>query len=75
MKKPTVGRIVRYFPAGTDTMPRPADGAAAIIVFVLTDTSVNLTVFDANGGTHRRCSVPQRTEAKQAGTWDWPERA
>jgi hypothetical protein len=72
--KPTVGRIVRYFP-GTDTMPRPLDGAAALIVHVWSETTVNLTVFDSNGCAHQRPSVSQRTEANPTGTWDWPERA
>jgi hypothetical protein len=56
-------------------MPCPEDGCAALIVFVFSDTEVNLTVFDADGATHRRCSVEKRTAPDQSGTWDWPARA
>ena len=63
MIKPTVGRVVLFTPAVSDL---PADKLcqngiqplAAIIVYVWSDTCVNLAVFDANGQSHSRTSVP-----------------
>ena len=55
MIKPTVGRIVHYYPSKTDDaiFPcRPGEPLAAIISYVRSDTCVNLCVIDANGN-HR----------------------
>jgi hypothetical protein len=58
MIKPTVGRMVHYYPAGTDSMAvNGSDPLAAIIACVWTDTCVNLAIFDANGIPHQKTSV------------------
>lgn len=44
MIKPTIGRIVWYWPTTPDTQPR-----AAIVTRVWSDTCVNLAIFDPNG--------------------------
>jgi hypothetical protein len=36
--KPTVGRIVRYFPTTTDGLATPDEGCAALIVKVWSET-------------------------------------
>ena len=47
MTKPTVGRIVHYYPKGVSEVDkRPL---AAMIVCVWSDTCVNLAIFDRNG--------------------------
>lgn len=59
MIKPTVGRVLWYYPAPTDNLVGN-DGSqplAAIIAHVWSDTCVNLSVFDANGDAHSRTSV------------------
>lgn len=73
--KPSVGRIVRYFPTTTDGLAAPDEGCAALIVRVWSDVMVNLTVFDAAGNTHSRTSVGQRREGVTQFCWDWPERS
>lgn len=60
--KPTVGRVVWYYPptnAAETGFARPEDGipCAAIIARVWSDACVNLTVFDACGAAHPRTSV------------------
>jgi hypothetical protein len=66
MIKPTVGRVVWYWPVknkdedGRTIYEMPHDGVqplAAMIACVYTDTMVNLVVFDANGNSYSRCSV------------------
>jgi hypothetical protein len=60
--KPTVGRIVWFYPASNeDKMPYDkGQPLAAIVTKVWSDTMVNLAVFDANGIRHGRTSVPLR---------------
>jgi hypothetical protein len=60
--KPSVGRVVWYYPptnSAESGFARPDDGAplAAVIARVWSDTLLNLTVFDANGDPHSRTSV------------------
>ena len=74
MVKPTVGRLVRYFPSKADTFPTPAEGAAAIVTQVLSEETVNLVVFDSDGHRHSEASVSQKTEDNVVHTWDWPPR-
>lgn len=58
MIKPTPGRIVHYYPSGSDNMTViGAEPLAAIIVGVWSDTCVNLCVFDTNGIPHQKTSV------------------
>jgi hypothetical protein len=54
MIKPTVGRVVWYRPAEFDKIPHHMnrDPLAAIVVGVVTDSLVNLSVFDLYGKTH-----------------------
>lgn len=44
--KPTVGRVVLFYPRGHQPNEQPH---AAIIAHVWSDTCVNLAIFDANG--------------------------
>lgn len=44
--KPTVGRVVWYYPAGHHGDNQPL---AALVAHVWSDTCVNLAIFDANG--------------------------
>lgn len=73
MIKPTVGRVVWYWPVknkgvdGKIFYEMPHDGVqplAAMITNVYTDTMVNLVVFDANGNSHGLCSVDLIHEGK-----------
>ncbi len=54
MIKPTVGRVVLFYPAG---VAHNAEPCAAIVVKVWSDTMVNLAVFDANGVARGETSV------------------
>lgn len=63
MIKPTVGRVVWFYPSSNGTEagfapPDPMTPCAAIIARVWGDDMVNLAVFDANGTSHSRTSVP-----------------
>jgi hypothetical protein len=44
--KPTVGRVVHYYPPGRTTDKQPQ---SALIAHVWSDTCVNLAIFDDNG--------------------------
>lgn len=46
MIKPTVGRIVHYYPPSDSNCSGPL---AAMVVCVWSDTCVNLAIFDKNG--------------------------
>jgi hypothetical protein len=68
---PTVGRVVWFSPSRLTGDGRLAhiDGRkplAAIVSHVFNDALVNLAVFDSNGTSHSRTSVPlvQEGEAK-----------
>ncbi len=55
---PTPGRIVWYYPAANDNLPRiGAQPLAALVAGVFSDRYINLAVFDANGDVQRRSSV------------------
>lgn len=63
MIKPTVGRVVNYFPSESDWMTvRGEQPCAAIISFVINDEEVNLAVFDHDGKAHDRKGVPLKQE-------------
>lgn len=71
--KPTVGRIVWYYPAVNCAESGFASNSgdqplAAIIARVWHDRMVNLTVFDANGVPHARTSVPLLQDLEDSGT-------
>jgi hypothetical protein len=59
MIKPTVGRVVWFYPhAGDSTLCQaPGEPLAAIIARVWSDRVVNLSVIDANGKQEPRTSV------------------
>jgi hypothetical protein len=61
MIKPTVGRVVWFYPPkfaeGGFNAPHEGEPCAAIVAKVWSDTMVNLSVFDANGVSHARTSV------------------
>jgi hypothetical protein len=68
---PTVGRVVWFTPSRLTGDGRFAhiDGRkplAAIVAHIFNDALVNLAVFDSNGQSHSRTSVPlvQEGEAK-----------
>lgn len=59
MIKPTIGRVVWYWPPPSDSIVGN-DGSqplAALVTRVWSDTCVNLAVFDANGMPANRTSV------------------
>jgi hypothetical protein len=47
MIKPSIGRVVWFYPAGYN--PTTDQPLAALIAHVWSDTCVNLAIFDANG--------------------------
>lgn len=61
MIKPTVGRVVWFYPGRNDAMPvhpdNPFAPLAALVTHVHTDTCINLSVFDPWGGVHGRQEV------------------
>lgn len=78
--KPTVGRVVYFIPAGSLIISDYTTGVcAALITAVHNENCVNLTVFDANGQHHARCSichVSTLPEVPEGGVqkydyWDW----
>lgn len=60
--KPTVGRVVWYWLGGTTKQAQPF---AAIIAFVLSDSRVNLSVIDPDGGQHGEQDVPLIQEEEE----------
>lgn len=57
MIKPTVGRVVWFWPNGVPTTAVDAQPHAALIVHVWGDEMVNLAVFDQNGVTYSKTSA------------------
>lgn len=58
MIKPTVGRVVWYWPGPTDEIVGGADQPlAGFVAHVWSDSCINLAVFDSNGVAHNRTSV------------------
>ena len=77
MIKPSIGRVVHFFPAATDPLHRDDESLAATIVRVWSDTCVNLALFDGEGHLHRRTSVLLHQEGHDrpgAGFAAWPVR-
>lgn len=54
MIKPTVGRVVWYWPGKSNHDGQPL---AAIVTYVHSDTEINLAVFDRSGATSGRQNV------------------
>ena len=57
MIKPTVGRVVWYWPALTENEVKAAQPCAALIAYVWNDRIVNLAVFTPNGVSYNETSV------------------
>jgi hypothetical protein len=60
MIKPSIGRVVWYYPYGYSE----AQPYAAIIAHVVSDTCVNLAVFDAYGVAESQNAVPLVQDAE-----------
>lgn len=75
MIKPTVGRVVWFHPSSNSASPdfAPAPICAAIVAYVHSDALVNLAVFDANGNTHSKTSVPLVQDGDEAPAGYWCE--
>lgn len=78
--KPTVGRIVHYYPRAWQREAwnlAPGAPVPAIITAVWDDACVNLHVLPDGSGTYWETSVP-RFELSEGGdkefAWDWPPR-
>ena len=77
MQKPTIGRVVHFFPAASDALYRNGEPLAATIVKVWSDTCVNLAAFDGNANLHKPTSVllhQEGNERPSAGFAAWPAR-
>lgn len=83
--KPTVGRIVAYYPAPhdyTELASAPGEARAAIVAHAFSFGLVNLMVIDGNGNPRSRTSVPfhqlddtpPMPPDNVAGFATWPER-
>lgn len=55
MIKPTIGRVVLYYPHGNT--PEDNQAHAALVAYVWSDTCVNLGYFDQNGVAKSATSV------------------
>lgn len=74
--KPTVGRIVHYFPAPHSNMYLTHAFHAAMVVAVRENERPNLLVYTDIPGeaTVHLDDVPHQSEAEEGGNgyWDWP---
>lgn len=69
MIKPTVGRVIWYFKAGSSSESRPLAG---LIAYVHSDTMINAGVFDENGVPFSVTSLPLLQEGDkipEVGPW------
>lgn len=71
-QKPTVGRIVHYFPTASEFHKNGP--FAAIVTRVVDDRWVDLSIFPPGYGILSRDSIHQRAPGFTTGVWDWPER-
>ena len=75
-QKPTVGRIVHYFPlsfAADGVTQIPGEPAAAIIVHVHKDGTVNLQAFfKLSAGSY---FYPRVSQGDGPCQWNWPKKA
>jgi hypothetical protein len=78
MIKPTIGRVLHFYPRGSKPTDRPL---LALVAHVWSDTCVNLAVFDANGGIYQDETtsvllVQEGAEVPTGGNYAvWPSRA
>ncbi|GMV26948.1 MAG: hypothetical protein AMXMBFR58_29790 [Phycisphaerae bacterium] len=81
-QKPTVGRIVDFYPKHTSASAGKGQPYPAVITHAWSDTTVNLHILDDGSFPVyplTPTSVVQRPhgaapEANAAGWWDWPKR-
>lgn len=74
--RPTVGRIVRYYPTGVQgDVPGKLKGVAAIITDVYSPdaATIELQTFGSWVGSEVKRSV-QFSETPRLGCWSWPPR-
>lgn len=73
MQKPSVGRIVHYYPSENEPhlFAEVGEPVAAIITRVWTDECVNLQLFTNSGRTPHLTS---RCRGEGDGEWRWPPR-
>jgi hypothetical protein len=70
VQKPTVGRIVHFFPAGSE------NPEAALVIAVHSDTNVNLSVCNSGGTWSTKTSVSGNgAEVVGSERWAWPARS
>lgn len=71
--KPTVGRLVHYWPIPSECRPGYGGPLAAVIVAVEAD-AVALQIFNhyGPGGFYMRAC--RAGGAREPGSWSWPER-
>lgn len=68
--KPSIGRVVWFWPSGKSQAEQPgSQPLAAIVTYVWSDHLVNLTTFDSNGVPTPRTSVPLIQEGDTLPTW------
>lgn len=69
-QKPSVGRIVHFFPSGSK------EPEAAVVIAVWSETCVNLSACNANGTWRSFSSVSQGAldDVEKGNRWDWPAR-
>lgn len=64
MIKPTIGRIVWFYPQGRQQVEAKQQPHAAIIAYVHSDDYINITYFDTNGFAHPANGVFLRQEGE-----------
>lgn len=70
-QKPSVGRIVHYFPVTEDKVIEGQEPLAAIMTIIHPNSVVGLVIFNPSGHTFNQ-SIPYSEEPKQ-GSWSWPK--
>lgn len=74
--KPSIGRIVHYFPSEPERQENNLSSPiAGVIVAVWSDNCVNLKLICDAFADQWRTSVLKREAADDLQRWDWPERA
>ena len=66
MIKPTVGRVVWYYPPKAEDAPAPEQPLAATVSYVHSDREVNLSVSQPNGDVHGTSNVQLLQDGEDA---------